>query len=109
MTRRNLLLASTLSSGGGAQEPEWPVYLTLAQDNGETGIKLYNYLMSILPGDTSIALPTTEYKIGDIIINGWGAVIMCRVLGTAKVIMMWNEDLIELGGTPSLHSNGFFA
>lgn len=68
MSRRNLLLASTLNSGG-AEEPEWPVYLTIG-DNGDVGTQLYNYLISILPEDTSIILPTTEYKIGDIIING---------------------------------------
>ena len=70
MTRRNLLLASTLSSGGEVEEPEWPVYLTLYSDSGETGTQLYNYLISILPEDAQITLPTTEYKIGDIIING---------------------------------------
>jgi hypothetical protein len=40
------------------------------EDNGDIGIQLYNYLISILPEDTIITLPTTEYKIGDIIING---------------------------------------
>lgn len=108
MTRRNLLLASTLSSGGGVQEPEWPVYLTLG-DNGDVGIQLYNYLISILPEDTSIILPTTEYKIGDIIINGLGAVNICRVVGTAKFILMWNENLMEEGWNPTLNSNGYFA
>ena len=76
MSRRNLL-ASTLSSGG-VQEPEWPVYLTLG-DNGDVGIQLYNYLISILPESMQIFLPTTEYKIGDIIINGYGTVSGLRV------------------------------
>ena len=106
MSRRNLL-ASTLSSG--VEEPEWPVYLTLYQNNGETGIKLYNYLISILPEDITIILPTTEYKIGDIIINGWGAVTDCRVSGYSKTITMRNQNLSSEEMTPSLNSNGFFA
>lgn len=52
-------------------------------------------------------LPTTEYKIGDIIINGLGAVDTCRVVGTAKYILMQNVDMIEGGISPTLKSNGF--
>lgn len=107
MSRRNLLLATTLSSGGGVQEPEWPVYLTIG-DNGDVGTQLYNYLISILPEDATITLPTTEYKIGDIIVNGYGTATMCRVLGIAKVITIMNDNLMEDGCTPSLYSTGLF-
>lgn len=107
MSRRNLLLASTLSSGG-VQEPEWPIYLTIYQNNGETGIQLYNYLISILPEDTTITLPTTEYKIGDIIINGYGTVTSCRVLGYTKVIVLMNDYMFEDGASPVLNSGGYF-
>lgn len=106
MTRRNLLLASTLSSGG-VEEPEWPVYLTLG-DNGDVGIQLYNYLISILPENMPIILPTTEYKIGDIIINGWGAVNMCRVVHDAKIISLMNDNMMAAELTPSLLSTGYF-
>lgn len=105
MSRRNLLSASTLSSGG-VQEPEWPVYLTLG-DNGDVGIQLYNYLISILPEDTVITLPTTKYKIGDIVINSWGAVASCNLNSYIKSIMIRTPDLDIEGYMPSLRSNGF--
>ena len=100
MSRRNLLLASTLSSGG-VQEPEWPVYLTLG-DNGDVGIQLYNYLISILPENMHIILPTTEYKIGDIIMNGYGTISALIVNGFNKNIIMFNETLDNEGVTPTL-------
>lgn len=69
MSRRNLLLASTLSSGG-VEEPEWPVYLTVDEPS-EIDSQLYNYLMAILP-EGYYNLPITEYNIGSIVINYYG-------------------------------------
>lgn len=88
MTRRNLLLASTLSSGG-VQEPEWPVYLTYWEPS-EIDSQLYNYLRAILP-DGVYNLPITEYNIGSIIINYYGT--YCYV---GRIAVFPDVDLINL-------------
>lgn len=108
LTRR---MTSAFSAGGGGvvEEPEWPVYLTYDDYNGDVGIQLYNYLISILPEGTPIALPTTEYKIGDIIVNGWGTITMVYVMSYSKNIMMGNQNLNDESLTPSLNSTGFFS
>lgn len=50
----------------------------------------------------------SEYKIGDIIINGYGTVTSCRVLGYAKVILLTNDYMMEDGASSALRSDGYF-
>lgn len=95
MTRRNLLLASTLSSGGGVQEPEWPVYLTSGEPS-EIDSQLYNYLRAILP-DGVYNLPITEYNIGSIIINYYGT--YCHVVRIAVFPDVEFINLFYMGET----------
>lgn len=77
--------------------------------NGKIGIQLYNYLISILPKGTRITLPTTEYKIGDIIVNGFGMVEEVSVSPYNKHIFMTSVSMSREGLTPSLSPNGYFA
>ena len=96
---------------GGGNEIEFPVTL-VAGDNGELGVKLYNYLIAVLPENTAISCPNDEYGIGEIIIQGWGNAeyLTMRRMGEAgeKHIFISNSKMMEEGNTPTLRSNGFF-
>lgn len=96
---------------GGGNEIEFPVTL-VAGDNGELGVDLYNYLIAVMPENTTVSCPNNEYGIGAIIIQGWGNAehLTMRRMGEAgeKRIFITNSKMEEEGNTPTLQSNGFF-
>ena len=101
MSRRRALLAASQDSN----ELEFPITL-VEGDNGQLGIDLYNYLIAVLPENTSVLCPSDEYGIGEIIIQGFGNASFLRVAGSAKNIIISSPMMVEEGMAFTLKSNG---
>jgi hypothetical protein len=98
------------SESGGGSNINFPVTL-IQGDNGELGINLYNYLISVLPENTSVSCPNDEYGIGEIILQGFGNANMIRVMAQSeniKNIFITNPMMSEEALTLTLHSNGYY-